>query len=227
MINVRTFPELMEAYEKGGAKAGGERIADLASVMAMLALPAAIGLALVAEPLARTFLTPAYVETARTVIPLGALAGILVGLKMFVFDQALHMTKAIWRNILVTVPAMAFSLALTAWLAARFGAQGCILGVVAQAAFALAITVIQARRAVPLSLHGDDLARIGLMCAVMTVCTTLALALSGGWPAAVQLGAATLTGALSYAASGWLLMPRPLRELLPRRDAGSTAAIAS
>lgn len=227
VVNVRTFPELMEAYEQGGAVGGGARMADLISVMAMLAFPAAIGLALVADPLARTFLTPAYAETARIVIPLGALAGIFIGFKMFVFDQALHMTKTIWRNIVATVPVMVGSLALTAFLASRYGAAGCIVGVVAQSAAALAVSVVQAHRAIPLKLHGDDLARIGLMCAVMTVAVALALSASSAWPAAVELGCAVAAGAISYAAAGWLLMPRPLRDLLPRGAAGSAEAAAS
>lgn len=229
VVNVRTFPELMEAYEVGGAKMGGERIADLISIMAMLVLPAAMGLALVADPLARTFLNPSYVEAARSIIPLGVLAGVLVGLKMFIFDQPLHMAKTIWRNILITAPAVLASAALTAHLAAMFGAQGCVTGIVVQCAVALSISIVQAGRAIPLSIHGDDLARIGLMCAVMAGCVVLVLTMTAGarWPAALELAAAVAAGAVSYAACGWLLMPRPLRELLPRRSPPSTEAVAS
>ena len=228
VVNVRTFPELMEAYEKGGPAAGSERMADLISVMAMLVLPAAAGLALVADPLARTFLTPAYVETARTVIPFGTLAGVFVGLKMFVFDQPLHMTKTIWRNIVVTVPVMLASLALTAALASRFGAHGCVLGLVTQASLALAISIVQARRAIPLKVHGDDLARIGLMGAVMALCVTIVLttASAAGWPAALQLAAAVGVGSLSYGVAGWLLMPPPLRALLPQRARSAEPVIS-
>ena len=229
VINVRTFPELMEAYETGGAKAGSERIADLISVMAMLACPAAIGLALVADPLARTFLSPAYVETARTVIPLGALAGIFVGFKMFVFDQPLHMTKTIWRNIVVTVPVLLASLGLSAVLASHFGAAGCVIGIVIQAALALAISVVQAHQAIPVALHTDDLARIGLMCAAMAVAvaTVRFVTADAHWPAAVELAAAVVAGGVSYAATGWLLMPRPVRDLLPGRPPHSAEAPAS
>lgn len=228
VVNVRTFPEMMEAYETGGAKAGSARMADLISVVSILAFPAAIGLALVADPLARTFLTPAYVETARTVIPLGASVGVLVGMKMFVFDQPLHMAKTIWRNILLTAPAMMVSLVLTAWLASRFGAEGCVAGLAIQAALALAISVVQAHQAIKLTFHWDDLARIWLMCAIMAACVTISLlaTAAAALPAALQLAAAVGVGALSYAAAGWLLMPRPLRDLLPRTSQSAEAVVS-
>lgn len=226
VVNVRTFPELMEAYEQGGPKAGAERLADLISIMAMLAFPAAIGLALVADPLARTFLTPAYVETARAVIPLGAVAGLCFGFKMFVFDQAFHMAKTIWRNIIATFPLALAGLALMAILASRHGAIGCVIAVVMQYLGALTISIMQARQLVPLHIHRDDLARIGLMCAVMIVTVVLALSATAHWPAAVQLACAMVAGASSYGGAGLILRPRPVRDLLPQRS-GKPAEVAA
>ena len=226
VVNVRTFPELMEAYEQGGPEAGGERIGDLVSIMAMLACPAALGLALVAEPLARTFLTPAYVETARTVIPLGAFAGLCFGFKVFVFDQAFHMTKTIWRNIIAIVPVTVVGLVLMALLSVRYGAVGCVIAVALQYAAALTISVVQARRLIPLRMHRDDLARIGLMCAAMAMAVVLVLAALGTWPAALQLAASVTAGALCYAGAGLLLKPGPVRDLLPRH-ASKTAGLAA
>lgn len=227
VVNVRTFPELMEAYERGGPQTGGERMADLISIMAMLALPAAIGLALVAEPLARAFLSPAYVETARIVIPLGTVAGLCYGFKMFVFDQAFHMAKTIWRNIVATVPVTLAGLALMAALSSRYGAAGCIVAVVIQYATALVISAVQATRLVPIRVHADDLARIGLMCALMIVSVVLALSLASGCSPAVQLACAVGVGAVSYAGAGLVLKPRPVRDLLPQRGEKPAGAAAS
>ena len=229
VVNVRTFPELMEAYEKGGAKAGSDRMADLITIMALMALPAAIGLALVADPLARTVLTPAYAETARVVIPLGAFAGTCIGFRMFVFDQPLHMTRTIWRSIFATAPAMLICVCLTAFLVSRFGAVGCVVGVAIQSAAALAISIVLSSKAVPLKIHRDDLARIGLMSACMAVAVTLALAATSGLPAALQLTAGVVAGCVSYGLAGWMLMRSLIGDLLPRRaphpvEAGQSGA---
>jgi O-antigen/teichoic acid export membrane protein len=216
VVNVRTFPELMAVYEKSGPKAAGERMGDLISVMAMLSCPAAIGLALVADPLARTFLTPAYVDTARLVIPLGAAAGLMVGFKMFVFDQVLHMTKRIWPNILATLPVTLLGVALSAVLASRLGAAGCVVAVLVQSTLALTISIVQSSRLVPIKPHAPDLARIALMCAAMVVAVTVVLATLDARPAAVQLAGAIMIGGVIYAAAGWILKPRPVRDLLPQ-----------
>ena len=227
VVNVRTFPELMEAYERGGPRAGADRLADLISIMAMLAFPAAIGLALVAEPLARTFLTPAYVDTARAVIPIGALAGVCFGFKTFVFDQAFHMAKTIWRNILWSFPVTVGGVILMGIMAAEYGAVGCVLALLLQYMAVLAISIVQASRLIPLHAHVDDLARIGLMCAAMVAAVVVALNVAASWPAAIQLACAIVAGAGAYVGAGLLLKPRPVRDLLPRQTSKPAGAAAS
>ena len=217
VVNVRTFPELMATFETEGPKAAGERMGDLLSIMALLTCPAAIGLALVAEPLAATFLTPAYVGPARFIIPLGAMAGLMIGFKTFVFDQVLHMRKAIWGNTLMVLPVMLIGVVLSGFLASRIGGVGCVIGLLVQSALALAVSVGQAVRLLPIVPHRADLARIGLMCAAMTVAVSAALAVLADFPAAVRLVSAVAVGGGSYAAAGLALKPGPVRDLLPVR----------
>lgn len=216
VVNVRTFPELMAVYEKAGPTAAGERIGDLISIMAMLSCPAAIGLALVAGPLAQTFLTPAYVEPAQLIIPIGAAAGLLFGFKMFVFDQTLHMTKRIWGNILMTLPVTILGVALSAFLASRVGAVGCVEALLVQSAMAVAISAVQASRLMKITLHTADLARIALMCAAMVVSVSAVLSALSSAPAPVRLLCAIVVGGGIYVASGLILRPGPVRDLIPR-----------
>lgn len=217
VINVRTFPELMATYETAGPKVAGERMGDLISIMALLACPAALGLALVAGPLAEAFLPSGYVAPARAIIPLGAAAGLMVGFKAFVFDQVLHMRRKIWANTLMVLPISVAGLVLSAVLAGRIGAVGCAIGLLLQAGLALAVSLVQAVRLLPMAVRGADLGRIALMCAAMAVSVSAILAVLAGGPASLRLACAVVGGAGCYVVTGLLLRPGPVRDLLPAR----------
>ena len=217
VVNVRTFPELMASYETSGPEVAGERMGDLVSVMAMLACPAALGLALVAGPLAEAFLPPGYVASARAIIPLGAAAGLMVGFKNFVFDQALHMRRRIWANTLLVLPISLGGIILSSVLAGRIGAVGCAVGLLLQAALSLSVSLVQAFRLLPIAVHRADLGRIALMCAAMAVMVSGVLAVLAGEPASLRLACAVLGGAGCYVLTGLALRPGPVRDLLPTR----------
>jgi hypothetical protein len=50
----------------------------------------------------------------------------------------------------------------------------------------------------------------------MVVAVTVVLATLDARPAAVQLAGAIMIGGVIYAAAGWILKPRPVRDLLPQ-----------
>ena len=214
IINVRAFPEMMEAYEQGGPAQGAARLGDLFCAMLLVALPSACGLALTASPLARLLLPQAYVATAQWVIPFGALAGLLAGLKFFVFDQAFHMAKAGWQSALTTIPPVLAGLALIYWGAQAIGPAGVTMAVAAQFALALAISIYFTHRLVPFVWPWAELGRIAAMTLLMSIAAASALLATAGLAAALQLAAAMLCGVVTYAAAGLWLRPGPIREIL-------------
>lgn len=214
IVNVRAFPEMMEAYERGGPAQGASKLSDLFCAMLLVALPSAAGLALVAGPLASLLLPPAYVETARIIIPLGALAGLLAGLKFFVFDQAFHMAKAGWQSALTTVPPVALGLALVAWGAQSIGPAGVAAAVAVQFALALAISIIFTHRLLPFVWPWAELGKIAAMTGLMAFGAAGALALLAAHGALAQLTGAVAAGVVAYAAGGMWLRPAPVREVL-------------
>lgn len=217
VVNVRTFPELMATYETSGPKVAGERMGDLISVMALLACPAALGLALVAGPLAETFLPGGYVAPARAVIPLGAVAGLMLGFKSFVFDQVLHMRRRIWGNTLMVLPLSFAGILLSSVLAEHVGAVGCAIALLVQSALVLGVSLIQSTRLLPIVVNRADLGRIALMLAAMAVTVSAVLAGLSGQAAAIRLVCAVFGGAGCYVVTGLLLRPGPVRDLLPAR----------
>ena len=214
IINVRAFPELMEAYERGGPARGAARLSELLCAMLLVALPAAAGLAIVAAPLARVLLPPAYGEAAGLIIPLGALAGLLAGLKFFVFDQAFHMAKAGWQSALALVPAVLVGVVLIGWGASAYGPVGVAAAVSAQFAVALGIGVVFTHRLLPFVWPWSEIGRIAGMTLVMAAAALATLAALTSAGALAQLLAAMTAGALAYALAGLWLRPGPIREVL-------------
>ena len=69
-------PLVMAAYERGGRKAAREEARGLASTLLLIGMPAAVGLALVARPLAEAMIGEAVREQAMQIIPWIAFAGL-------------------------------------------------------------------------------------------------------------------------------------------------------
>ena len=214
IVNVRAFPEMMEAYEGGGPVQGAARLAELLCAMALVALPSAAGLALVASPLARLLLPLPYVDAAQWVIPFGALAGLMAGLKFFVFDQAFHMAKAGWQSTLTLVPPALLGLVLIAWGAQAVGPAGVAAAVAVQFALALAISIAFTHSLLPFVWPWAELRKIAGMTVAMATAAWLAMHFTVAQAAAVQLAAAIASGIVAYALAGLWLRPGPIAEVL-------------
>ena len=219
IVNVRAFPEMMEAYEHGGPAQGAKKLGDLFCAMLLIALPSAAGLAIVAAPLAGLLLAPAYVEAARMIIPLGALAGLLAGLKFFVFDQAFHMAKAGWQSVLTLVPPALLGLALAAFAAQSIGPMGVAAAVAAQFALGLAISIFCTHRLLPFAWPLAEIGKIAGMTVLMALAAESALLALGAHGPAAQLFAAMAAGVAAYVLAGLWLRPGPVREVLAYRQA--------
>jgi O-antigen/teichoic acid export membrane protein len=216
LANVRVFAELMESYERDGPVIAGRRLGDLAAGMALVTFPAAVGLWLVAEPMARLFLAPAYLDTARLVMPWAIAGAVCSGFKLFVFDQVFHMVRASWLNATNAVPAGLLGLVALALLVPRFGILGAAIAFFVQYAVLLATTVAITRTKLPFVLPWSDLARIALATLGMAAAIVAVAPFVAGSAAAIRLVVLIATGIVAYAGLVLVLRPGPVLEILPR-----------
>lgn len=187
---------------------------DLLLLMVLASAPATLGLALIAGPLAATFLPAQYIEPVRIVIPIAAAAGFSGGLKYFVFDQACHMAQRTGVNLGVTLPAILVGTILMLVLIPAYGVAGCALGLLGQFVVALLASYIVARRMLPFTLPWRDLARIGLMTTAMGIAVQLILLGARGSPPSIQLLLAVVVGIAVYVVAAVALKPKPVRDIL-------------
>jgi O-antigen/teichoic acid export membrane protein len=217
LAGVRVFPLMMEDYERGGVELATRRMAELISSVVFMTLPAAAGILLVADPLARLLLAPDYAATAELVIPLMVAAAFLSGLKTFILEQIYHMVKRNGLGAAAAVPSMLVGLLAMALLVPKYGIWGCAVAFLLQNAtlFVVNFAIVQTLMSFPLPWR-DILRTLGAT-AVMAVVLRLVEPLLVPLPVGAHLGIAVALGILSYVAAVLVLRPSPVEDLLPAR----------
>lgn len=217
LAGVRVFPLMMEDYERGGVELASRRMAELVSSVVFMTLPAAAGILLVADPMARLLLSPDYAATAELVIPFMVAAAFLAGLKTFILEQIYHMVKRNGLGAAAAVPAMLVGLLAMALLVPKYGIWGCAVAFMLQNAtlFVVNFAIVQTLLTFPLPWN-DILRTLGAT-AAMAVVLRLVDPVLATLPTAAHLGLDIACGVVVYVAAVLVLRPSPVEDLLPAR----------
>jgi O-antigen/teichoic acid export membrane protein len=160
-------PALIVALERGGGAALAKAAREQAGFMLALALPASLGLALVARPLADVMVGPALRQGAAEVTPWIAASALFAGLTNGYAHQAFILGRRTGLMLAaMSVPALA-NVGLCVWLIPRFGLSGAVWATTASFALGLAASLILGRRAQALPIPLGDLTRALLATAAM------------------------------------------------------------
>ncbi|HEY2708311.1 MAG TPA: lipopolysaccharide biosynthesis protein [Caulobacteraceae bacterium] len=193
-------PALIVALERGGAAALAKAAREQAGLMLALALPASVGLALVATPLAEVMVGPALRQGAAQVTPWIAASALFAGLTTYYTHQAFTLGR---RTALLlaamSLPAAA-NLALNLILIPRMGLTGALIATTASYGLGLACSIALGRFAQALPLPWAALARTALATAAMGVVVARLPSLGGVLELTLKAGAGMLVyGAAAYA----------------------------
>ncbi len=189
-------PLLLAAYERGGAAAAEAPARRLIHTLLAFGVPAATGLALVAEPLADAMIAAPLRDEAAQIIPWIAFAGLLNGLMIHYASEAFLLTQRTGlRAGLMVVPAGA-NVALNLALIPAFGLPGAVTATLVSYLIGLVVLGGFGRTLVRLPLASFGLLRI-LAASLAMWPAILVVPNLGGW---LELIAKTLVGALVYSA---------------------------
>jgi O-antigen/teichoic acid export membrane protein len=187
-------PAAIAAFERGGHAALKVAAREQASFMLALTLPASVGLALVARPLADLMVGPGLRDGAAHVTPWIAASALLSGLTTYYFHTAFTLARRT-RLLLLAMAAPALTnLALNLFLIHRFGLDGALWATLASYALGLIASFSLGRRALALPIPWQSLARSGLATAAMAVVVFSIPAWGGFW----ELAAKASAGAVVY-----------------------------
>lgn len=194
-------PAAVAAFERGGETALRRTAAEQARLMALLALPAAAGLALVARPLAELMVGPALRDGAARVTPWIALGGLLGGATTYYLHTAFTLGRRTGRLLAAMAMPAGANLVLNLLLVPRFGLEGAVGATAASFGLGLVASAALGRSVVRLPLPWATIGRCALAAAVMTA---VVLRLPS-WGGALELGLKAGVGALTYAAAALAL----------------------
>lgn len=194
-------PAMVAALERGGEEALAKTASEQASFMLLLTLPAAAGLALVARPLAQVMVGADLAAGAAQVTPWVAFAGLLSGLTTYYFHQAFTLGRCTHLlMIAMAVPAGA-NVALNLFLIPRFGLSGAMWSTAASYALGAVTAFVLGRRAQPLPIPWNTLARAS----AATLLMALAVSQVPAWGGPVELFGKAAVGMVVYGLAAWLL----------------------
>lgn len=207
-------PLVMAAYEQNGRNAATQEARGMVAMMILFAVPAATGLALVAEPLAEAMIGEEVREGAMQIIPWIAFAGLLNGLLIHYFSEAFQLAhKTAERAILMLIPAGA-NILLNLLLIPRFELMGAVIATLASYSIGIVILGLRGRKHVHMPVPIDDLVKVSLASFAMWPALHL-LPDWGGW---IELLTKTATGACVYLCIAFLLDASGARSVLRERQ---------
>lgn len=145
-LNLSALPLAVRAYQTMGATAAADRLRDHGVMLVALALPATVGLALLASQVSGLVLGSQFHDSARYLIPLVAVAAFFSGMKAFYFDLAFQLGSATRQQLRISGVAALISVALNLMWIPRFGALGSGYALVVTFAAACLLSAIVGRR---------------------------------------------------------------------------------
>lgn len=206
-------PALVQALERGGAHELDRVARDQASLMLLLGLPATVGLALVARPLAALMVGPDLAAEAARVVPFAAFAGLLAGLTTHYFHQAFTLGRRPGLMLGAMAAPAAASLLLNSLLLPSFGLDGALWSAPISYAIGLGASIMIGRGLVQLPIPWRTLAQA--TAASLLMAGLVVLLPSSGGPAELFMKA--FAGALVYGLAAALLDAGGLRGRLQTR----------
>ena len=207
-LGAASGPALVMALERGGHTALKTAAREQASTFVLIALPAAAGLALVAQPLAQLIIGEQLRETAAAITPLIALSALFAGLTTYYFHQAFTLGRRTGRLLVAMAIPAGLNLVLNLVLIPSMGVMGAALATALSYGLGLVASAALGARAVSLPIPGGAIVRCGFATLVMAVAVWLVPA-SGGL---VELISKATVGAVVYGVVAWLINAAGVRD---------------
>ncbi len=187
-------PLMMAAYEADGPQTAAKEGRGLIRTLLLFGMPAAAGLALVADPLARAMIGEDLREAARPIIPWIAVAGLLNGLLIHYASEAFQLARRTGLRALLMICPAGLNIALNLFLLPMLGLMGAVYATVISYGAGVVLLALVGRRLVPLAWPLVDAAKIALACLAMWPVIAIIPAMPA-WP---ELAAKALAGGTVY-----------------------------
>lgn len=186
IANMAAFPMVVRAIERGDTVGSKDLLRTYAVLLLGVALPATIGLVLLAGPVAHVAFGPNFAADAARFIPPVAVAILLAGFKAHFLDLSFQLGKSTGRQSLITGVAAIINAVLNVIWIPRFGGLGAAYATIVAFAVGGGLSWYDGRRVFPLVFPLREWAKIVAATAVMAAVV---------WPFRTHGGPLALAGA--------------------------------
>lgn len=205
-------PAMIAALEKGGTKSLEDAAAEQFRTLMLLTMPAAVGVALVAKPLAEVLIGPAMRTEAASVTPMIAAASLLAGLLYYYFNQAFVLAKRTDLLLLTMALPAVSNIALNIILIPSMGLYGAALATILSFVIAIASSMLMARSHIKMPVQFKPVAQCAVCCLFMAG-AVLALPEMKG---VIDLIVSASVGATVYGLCAYVIDAAGVRDLIKR-----------
>jgi O-antigen/teichoic acid export membrane protein len=130
IVNLAAFPLSVRAVEARGAKGAEPELRQHGSMLLLIALPAVVGIVVLAPNIAEVLIGPQFRSAALRVLPLIAIAALLAGLKAFYFDLSYQLSRVTSIQVWISAGAALANVGLNIFLIPMYGATGAAVSTV-------------------------------------------------------------------------------------------------
>jgi len=195
-IGMAVTPIAVTALEKEGLEKSRDIMRDYGAALLWIAMPAATGIALVAEP-AGFILGESVRAGAVKIMPLIAFAGVLNGMISYYAQRAFMLSGKTQMFVWAMVPPVLLNIALNFLWIPTYGLMGAVYATLASYALGFVVAVAIGRRHYPLPLPVKAFAQISFACLVMAG-VVLAIPIPTGTPDFAEILIKATVGILTY-----------------------------
>lgn len=169
IVNLAAYPLVVRAFERGGPEEARPYLVQNAVALVAIALPAAVGLAMLATNIAGVALGPEYRTAAVHLFPWVALGMFFAGMKAYYCDLAFQLGRNTLGQVWVLLAAALINVALNLWWIPVWGYMGAAYATVTAYIAGAVFSVILGRKIYRLPLPGIDLIKIAAATAGMAL----------------------------------------------------------
>ena len=203
-------PAMVMALEKQGPQELSTVASQHGRTMVLITLPAAVGIALVAQPLAQVMVGPGLRDAATRVTPLIAASAFLSGMLYYYFNQAFALGKKTWLLLLTMLVPVIANIAFNVVLIPNYGLVGAAISTVLSFGIAVVTSIVIGKRVLVMPIPLKALFQCGLCCIPM-ILSVLAIPDMGGFG---ELICKATVGAFVYGVAAYAINAASVRELI-------------
>jgi len=213
-------PLIMAAYEAGETDETKEAARGLFGIILFLGLPAAVGLGLVAEPLAEAMIAEGLREQAAQIIPWIAFCGLLNGLLIHYVSESFQLVRRTDQRALLMIVPTVLNIVLNVVLIPQFGLMGAVYATLASYGAGVVLLGVVGRRHVALPVPIGDTLKVAIAALAMWP----VLSILPEWGSWAELFLKAVFGGVTYLTVALAINAAQSRTLLMRRLADRKAA---